>query len=153
VVSIFFWSLRKADAADHMEVRGATMGDNKRDMGSLLGNGSAFTGKLTFLGTVRIEGKMEGEILSDDTLVVADGGEVRGQIDVGTLIITGGFVDGIVRAKDAVEIHPGGHLRGEVIAPVFQIERGAVFEGTSTMPPPGDPEIAPNSTDPSDASD
>ena len=107
--------------------------NDKRDMGSLLGQGSAFTGKLTFLGTVRIEGRMEGEILSDDTLVVADGGEVRGHIDVGTLIITGGLVDATVRAKDAVEIHPGGHLKGEVMSPVFQIERGAIFEGQSHM--------------------
>ncbi len=110
--------------------------NDKRDMGSLLGQGSAFSGKLTFLGTVRIEGKMEGEVLSDDTLVVADGGEVRGEINVGTLIITGGLVDGTVKAKEAVEIHPGGHLRGEVIAPVFQIERGAIFEGQSHMMDP-----------------
>lgn len=121
--------------------------NEKRDMGSLLGNGSAFNGKLTFLGTVRIEGKLEGDVFSDDTLVVADGGEVRGQINVGTLIITGGLVDGTVKAKDAVEIHPGGHLRGEVISPVFQIERGAIFEGQSHMKDPEDDRAADSKDD------
>lgn len=110
------------------------MSDIKRDLGSLLGQGSEFTGKLTFLGTVRIEGKIEGEIYSDDTLVVADGGEVRGRINVGTLVVTGGLVEATINAAKAVEIHPGGHVRGEVIAPEFQIERGAVFQGTSAMP-------------------
>jgi cytoskeletal protein CcmA (bactofilin family) len=33
-----------------------------------------------------------------------------------------------------VEIHPGGTVRGEVVAPEFQIERGAIFQGTSAMP-------------------
>jgi cytoskeletal protein CcmA (bactofilin family) len=110
------------------------MVDIKRESGSLLGEGSFFSGKLTFIGTVRIEGKIEGEILSDDTLVVADGGEVRGIVNVGTLIVTGGLVDATVTAKEAVEIHPGGTLHGEVTSPVFQIERGAIFRGQSRMP-------------------
>ena len=110
------------------------MTDQKRDLGSLLGEGTEFTGKLTFLGTVRIEGKIEGEIYSDDTLVVADGGEVRGKVNVGTLVVTGGLVEATINAARTVEIHPGGHVRGEVIAPEFQIEKGAVFQGTSAMP-------------------
>ncbi len=110
------------------------MTKEQRDTGSLLGRGSDFKGKLTFLGTVRIEGHIEGNILSEDTLVVASGGEVRGAIDVGTLIITGGLVEANVTAKTAVEIHPGGRLIGEVTSPVFQIERGAVFQGNCSMP-------------------
>lgn len=110
------------------------MAVKQQDTGSLLGQGSAFNGKLTFMGTVRIEGRMDGEIVSDDTLVVADGGEVRGIINVGTLIVTGGLVEATVNAKQAVEIHPGGKVVGEVTSPVFQIERGAFFQGQSRMP-------------------
>ena len=112
------------------------MAEEQVGTGSLLGKGSDFKGKLTFFGTVRIEGRLEGEILSEDTLVVAPGGEVFGTIDVGTLIITGGFVKGNVSAKKAVEIHPEGRLIGEVETPVFQIERGAVFQGSSSMAEP-----------------
>ncbi len=110
------------------------MADEQQDTSSLLGRGSDFKGKLTFFGTVRIEGRIDGEILSEDTLVVAPGGEVYGTVDVGTLIVTGGLVKANVRAKKAVEIHPNGQLIGEVETPVFQIERGAVFRGNSTMP-------------------
>ena len=110
------------------------MAGKQLDTGSLLGQGSAFNGKLTFMGTVRIEGRMDGEILSDDTLVVADGGEVRGTVHVGTLIVTGGTVEAEVFAKTAVEIHPGGRVIGTVTSPVFQIERGAFFQGQSKMP-------------------
>ena len=122
------------------------MADEKRDTGSLLGKGSKFEGKLTFIGTVRIEGVMDGEILSDDTLVVAPGGVVRGTVNVGTLIVTGGVVEAQVNAKNAVELHPEGRLKGEVVSPVFQVERGAVFQGNCTMPdevkePESEPEL------------
>ncbi|MDJ0763713.1 MAG: polymer-forming cytoskeletal protein [Myxococcota bacterium] len=110
------------------------MADEQRDTGSLLGSGSDFQGKLTFLGTVRIEGRIEGDIYSDDTLVVAKGGEVRGTVEVGTLIITGGLVDARVIATKAVEIHPDGRLNGDVTTPIIQVERGAIFRGTCNIP-------------------
>lgn len=110
------------------------MSDERDDTGSLLGRGSEFSGKLSFFGTVRIEGKFDGEILSDDTLVVASGGEVRGKLDVGTLIVTGGLVEAEVNARTCVELHPPGRLTGEVKTPSFQIERGALFQGQCAMP-------------------
>jgi cytoskeletal protein CcmA (bactofilin family) len=50
------------------------------EINTLLGRGSAFEGKLTFEGTVRIDGKMSGEIFSDDVLVVGEGAEVKAKI-------------------------------------------------------------------------
>lgn len=110
------------------------MSDQRDDTGSLLGRGSEFNGKLSFFGTVRIEGKFDGEIRSDDTLVVASEGEVRGRLDVGTLIVTGGMVDAEVNARVCVELHPPGRLSGQVNTPSLQIERGAVFQGQCVMP-------------------
>ncbi|MDD5308223.1 MAG: polymer-forming cytoskeletal protein [Deltaproteobacteria bacterium] len=110
------------------------MPDDKDEMGSLLGKGSEFKGKLTFLGTVRIEGRFEGDVLSDDTMVVAEGGEVKGTLDVGALIVTGGLVEGTIRAARSVEIHPPGRVVGDVKTPSLLIEKGAVFQGTSAMP-------------------
>jgi cytoskeletal protein CcmA (bactofilin family) len=104
------------------------------ETGSLLGAGSEFEGKLAFLGTVRVEGRFQGEIRSDDTLVVAAGGDVRGKLDVGTLIVAGGVVRAEVLARRVVELHPGGRLVGTVTTPSFQIEKGGVFEGACRMP-------------------
>jgi len=112
------------------------MTDQTQEIGSLLGDGAEFSGKLTFLGTVRVEGKFEGEIFSEDTLVVAEGANIRGTIDVGTLIITGGTVDATVHAQKVVELHPSGILRGEIHTPALQIEKGAVFQGNCVMTVP-----------------
>jgi len=110
------------------------MTQEQKDTASLLGSGSEFCGKLTFFGSVRIEGKFEGEILSEDTLIVAAGGNVKGEISVGNLIITGGLVDAKINASHSVELHPPGKLSGEVTTPTFQIEKGAIFHGQCVMP-------------------
>ena len=109
------------------------MNETAIEVGSLLGKGASFFGKLTFFGTVRIEGEFEGEIFSDDTLVIAPGGVVRGKVNVGNLVVTGGTVEGEIVARESVEVMPEGKLVGEVTTPSFQIEKGAVFLGTSKM--------------------
>ncbi|HET9751830.1 MAG TPA: polymer-forming cytoskeletal protein, partial [Myxococcales bacterium] len=43
------------------------------DLNALLGKGSQFEGKLLFEGTVRIDGKFSGEIVSTDTLIIGEG--------------------------------------------------------------------------------
>lgn len=112
------------------------MTDSDLDVGSLLGKGATFCGKLTFLGTVRIEGTFEGEVESDDTLVVAPGGLIKGTINVGSLVVTGGVVEADVVAKTSVEILPEGKLVGDVATPSLQIEKGAIFLGVSRMATP-----------------
>ena len=39
---------------------------------ALLGKGADFQGKLTFEGTVRIDGRFTGEIFSDGTLIIGE---------------------------------------------------------------------------------
>src|SRR5678815_729759 len=105
---------------------------NGKDVTTLLGRGSEFEGKLTFEGTVRIDGKLSGEIFSDDVLVVGEGAEVHAEIDIGEIIIQGTVV-GNIRAKRGVEIHAPGRVRGDITTPSLQIDKGVVFEGRSYM--------------------
>ena len=102
------------------------------EINTLLGRGSEFEGKLTFEGTVRIDGKLSGEIFTDDVLVVGEGAEVSAEIDAGTIIIEGHVV-GNVRAKRAVEIHAPGRVRGNIITPSLFIDKGVIFEGNCQM--------------------
>src|SRR5262249_35382426 len=102
------------------------------DITTLLGPGSTFEGKLTFEGTVRIEGKLAGEIFSNDVLVVGEGAEVKAEVDVGEIIIQGTVI-GNVRAKKSVEIQAPGKVKGDITTPSLQIDRGVIFEGRCSM--------------------
>src|SRR5512144_2421171 len=99
---------------------------------TLLGRGATFEGKLTFEGTVRIDGRFKGEVFTDDTLVIGEGAHVEASIDVGEVIIQGTVV-GNVTAKRSIEIHAPGRVKGVLHTPSLQIDKGVMFEGRSFM--------------------
>jgi len=83
---------------------------------TLLGRGSEFEGKLAFEGTVRVDGKLSGEIFTEDVLIVGEGAEVNAEISVGSIVIQG-TVRGNIVAKRGVEIHTPGRVRGNINTP------------------------------------
>src|SRR4051812_32696124 len=99
---------------------------------TLLGGGSEFEGKLSFEGTVRIDGKLTGEIFTDDVLIIGEGADVKAEINVGSIIIEGS-VQGNINAKRSVELHTPGKVRGNIITPSLYIEKGVIFDGNCRM--------------------
>jgi cytoskeletal protein CcmA (bactofilin family) len=102
------------------------------DIHTLLGKGSEFTGKLTFEGQVRIDGKFNGEISTKDTIVIGDGARVEATISAGTVIIHGTVV-GNVTAAQIIELKQPGRVKGDLTTPALTIERGASYDGTCKM--------------------
>jgi cytoskeletal protein CcmA (bactofilin family) len=102
------------------------------NLNAFLGEGTSFKGTLTFEGTVRIDGRLEGEIFTKDTLVVGEGAEVHAAIHAGVVVI-GGTVRGNITAERKIDIHPAGRLYGNITTPSLVIEEGVVFEGNCTM--------------------
>ena len=98
------------------------------EINTLLGRGATFEGKLTFEGTVRVDGKLKGEVFSDDILIVGEGATVEAEIDIGEIIIQGTVV-GNIRAKRGIEIHAPGRVKGDLSAPRLQLAEGAVVDG------------------------
>jgi cytoskeletal protein CcmA (bactofilin family) len=98
----------------------------------LLGQGAEFEGKLTFAGTVRIDAKFKGSIITDDVLVVGEHARIEADITCGTVIIHG-EVNGDIVAKTAVELRHPGKVRGNVETPSLVVEKGVVFNGEARM--------------------
>jgi cytoskeletal protein CcmA (bactofilin family) len=110
-------------------VPSATGGGN---LNAFLGEGTSFKGILTFEGTVRIDGRLEGEIFTKDMLVIGEGAQVTATIHAGVVVI-GGTVHGNITAERKIEIHPTGRLYGNISTPSLVIEEGVIFEGSCTM--------------------
>jgi cytoskeletal protein CcmA (bactofilin family) len=102
------------------------------DLNALLGRGSEFEGKLTFEGTVRIDGKFTGTIVTNDVLVVGEGAKISAEINCGTLIVHG-EVQGNIRARSLIEFHQPARIRGNVETPSLVVEKGVIFEGQCKM--------------------
>ncbi len=99
---------------------------------AFLGEGTDFKGILTFEGTVRIDGQMEGEIFTKDTLIVGETAVVKAEINVNTIAISG-VVRGNINATGKIEVHRPGKLFGNVNTPSLYIEEGVIFEGNCSM--------------------
>jgi len=123
-------------------------GARPTEITALLGRGTAFEGKLHFVGRVRIDGHFTGEIHGEDVLVIGEGAEIEGTIEVSTCIVTAGEVRANIRARDAIELYPPARVSGSLHAPAIFIDRGAEFEGTCTMAPLGPRDAAASAPEP-----
>lgn len=99
---------------------------------TFLGKGVDFKGKAQFEGTVRVDGHFEGEICTNDTLIVGEHAVIKGSI-TGGVIISGGKVEGNITASKRVQLLKPAVLIGDVHAPSFSIEEGVLFQGICDM--------------------
>jgi cytoskeletal protein CcmA (bactofilin family) len=98
----------------------------------LLGSGAEFEGKLTFKGTVRIDSKFKGTIVTSDVLVVGENARIDADITCGSIVVQG-EVNGNVKATQAVELRHPAKVRGDVETPSLSVEKGVVLDGTVRM--------------------
>ncbi|MFH1018526.1 MAG: polymer-forming cytoskeletal protein [Pseudomonadota bacterium] len=99
---------------------------------AILDRGAEFEGKLTFEGTVRIDGKFKGEIVSEANLVFGESGKVEADIKVGAISVSG-EVSGNITARSKVELHAPAIVKGNIQTPSLIIEEGVLFEGSCAM--------------------
>jgi cytoskeletal protein CcmA (bactofilin family) len=105
---------------------------SRGEIKAFLGEGTDFKGILTFEGTVRIDGQMEGEIFTKDTLIIGETAAVNAEINVNNIAISG-VVRGNINATGKIEVHRPGKLFGNVKTPSLFIEEGVIFEGNCSM--------------------
>lgn len=117
---------------------GAARGDGGHrptEINALLGRGTHFEGKLYFEGRVRIDGSFSGQIRGEDVLVIGEGALVKGEVLVGSCIVTGGEVEANIRAREAIELYAPSKVTGSLHAPAIFIDRGVQFDGACKMAP------------------
>ena len=103
-----------------------------RGLVGYLYKGSRVTGQLTFQGSARIEGNVDGEIQCHGTLTIGERAEVRAKIS-GDVVVIRGKVEGNVVAKEKVELVAPARLFGDIDTPRLIITEGVVFDGDCTM--------------------
>lgn len=105
---------------------------NEHENSGYIGKGMRFEGKLSFDGTVRIDGHFKGEINADGVVFVGEGALVEGDINVGGAVISG-EVTGMVNAQKRVELQAPAVMTGDIKTPTLLIGEGVIFEGNCIM--------------------
>ena len=99
---------------------------------TFLGTDALFKGSLAFEGTVCIEGKFEGRVDTNGTLIVSETGNILADVEAG-IVVCKGTIKGNVTASQKVEMHPSSRITGNVTSPSLSIEVGAKVEGSIDM--------------------
>lgn len=108
---------------------------------AFLGEGTQFKGVLSFAGAVRVDGQLEGEIIGDEVLIIGEPGQVKAEIEVGTLVVSG-RVQGSITAKHRVELLRPSRVTGTIRTPCLVVAEGAMFNGNCEMASPDESKVA-----------
>ncbi|MBN2158183.1 MAG: polymer-forming cytoskeletal protein [Spirochaetes bacterium] len=104
------------------------MASKNEGMNSTIGEGSVFEGKFYISGSLRIDGKFEGEIKTDEELVVGETGKVKTDI-VAKSVVIAGTVIGNISARNEVRLLETGKILGDISAPSIVLQKGVVVSG------------------------
>lgn len=104
---------------------------NTEKLESFIGANSAFKGNIDTKGTLRIDGRLEGNVQAD-WVILGEKASVHGDMTARGIIV-GGSVEGNLRAKEIIEIKSKGRVTGDTVTTKLTISEGGVFDGRSTM--------------------
>ena len=69
------------------------------DLTAYIDEASEIEGKFTFSGTVMLNGKFSGEIVSNDTLIIGEKGVVNATVRGGVVLVSGEVVGNILATE------------------------------------------------------
>ena len=96
---------------------------------SYFASGVTLRGRLCFTGVIRLDGRLQGEIIASGTLVVEETAVIIGDILVDNIVLSG-TVYGNIRAAKHVQLNASAKVFGHIDYGELSIE-GAVHEGSS----------------------
>jgi cytoskeletal protein CcmA (bactofilin family) len=90
------------------------------------------SGGLTFHGGLRVDGRVRGDVLqrpgSGSVLVLGEGGEIDGSVEVREALIAGVVTGDHIHAQ-VLTLYPGAHVRADIHYQVLAVHHGAIIEG------------------------
>lgn len=99
---------------------------------AFVGKGVEFKGIISYNGTVRIDGVLDGEIHTDGTLLVGEEAVLTAKVSAGT-VVSKGKITGDIIAKEKVRLLAPAVLNGSVKTPMLSMEEGVLFNGNIEM--------------------
>ena len=108
------------------------MANRSESLNSVIGPGSIFEGKFYISGSLRIDGKFQGEIKTEDELVVGETGKVKTNIKARSVVIAGTMI-GNIQATEEVRLEKNGKLLGDVETPILYLTPGVIAKGMMTI--------------------
>ncbi|MCW3806436.1 bactofilin family protein [Plebeiibacterium marinum] len=99
---------------------------------NMIGSGTKISGNIETNGDIRIDGEIEGNILSKGKVVVGPNGMVKGEINCANSEVSG-KIEGKVLVSELLSLKASSNVFGDINTAKLTIEPGAVFTGKCDM--------------------
>jgi cytoskeletal protein CcmA (bactofilin family) len=90
------------------------------------------TGSIKFSNDLIIDGKIDGEVISDGSLTIGENALIKGQIKTKSVVVFG-KVNGNIDVKEHCDLKKDAEIVGDIKAGTLSIEGGASFMGQSAV--------------------
>jgi len=112
--------------------------DNNTPPQSVISSEVEITGTIKSSGSIRVDGKLDGELHCTGDAIIGKSAQIKGNIVVTSATIEGA-VQGNVTAKDRIEMKSSARVTGDIRAKRLSVEDGVTFIGRSEVNPSGSP--------------
>jgi cytoskeletal protein CcmA (bactofilin family) len=99
----------------------------------MIAAGTSVRGQITGAEDLTVEGRVEGSVRLSGNLSIAKGAEVKAEVEVKALDISGSLAGNSV-ATESVALSSGAVVTGDITTPRLVIADGARYSGRVTMP-------------------
>ncbi len=100
------------------------------------------TGTIKSNSSIRIEGKLEGELSCAADISVGKSASIKGNL-VASSVVVEGTIHGNITVKDKIEMKSTAKVHGDIVAKRLSVEDGVTFIGRSEVNPAGAVAAAP----------
>ena len=109
---------------------------------SVIGSDVEIVGTIKSSGTVRLDGKLDGELICGGNAILGKSAQVKGNVSATSVSIEG-KINGNLLAKDKIEMKATATVNGDIKARRLSVEDGVTFVGRSEVNPNSQPAPAP----------
>lgn len=102
------------------------------ELNTIIGANSVVEGTLNIQNSIRVNGKVIGELKTTGSLTIGNQGYVEGSIKASSVVI-GGKVKGTIISSNKIILESTSVFIGDLQTPSLSIAEGSVFDGKCSM--------------------
>src|SRR5512136_2354271 len=99
---------------------------------NLLSQGTEITGDIKSSGDIRIDGTLNGNLVTKGKVVIGSTGRVKGEVECKNSEVSG-VIDGKISVTQLLNLKASSKINGTIVSGKLSIEPGAMFTGNCSM--------------------
>jgi len=107
-------------------------GENKVAERNIIGKNTKITGEIISEGDFRIDGTLEGTIVTNGRVIIGGSGLIKGKVECTDADIEGKF-SGELLVSNVLTVKSTANINGDVVIGKLSVEPGAEFNATCAM--------------------